>query len=301
MRWNVYKNLIKTFILTSVLMLGCVTSVNAETINKTLSKHHMNKNTISISLKDIKSGNTIYELNSKHLQNPASTLKIVTYTAALDNLGQNYKFKTSLYKSTNNDLYLKLGADPYLTSKDLKGMFSTAKSKNIVEPKNVYIDDSIFDKNEWGEGWQWDDDLNPLMPKYSAYNLDKNFLGIVINPTNNGAAPEIYTENFYPVTFMNFAQTGKETDIKISRNNNISPDMLKIEGTIQKKKTFYVPNTNPQRYFKLRCEDIIRDSKIEYYKDIKNKTLPQKGIYLVSEVSHPINDTSEAVLKESNN
>lgn len=276
-------------------------SANAETIAKTLSKHHIDKDTISISVKDIKNGNTVYELNSKHLQNPASTLKIVTYTAALDNLGCDYEFKTSLYKSINNDLYLKLGADPYLMSRDLKDLFAVAKNKKILEPKNIYIDESVFDKNEWGEGWQWDDDLNPLMPKYSAYNLDKNFLGIVINPTQNGAPAEIYTENFYPVTFMNFATTGKENDIKITRNNNIAPDMLKIEGTIAKRKTFYIPNNNPQRYFKLRLEEFVRESKIEYYKDLKNQKLPSKGIYLVSEVTHPMKDAAGDVLKNSNN
>ncbi len=296
-----YKNLFKTLILTSAILLSNTLSCCAESIPKTLSKYHVNKNTLSISVKDIKSGNTVYELNSKRPQNPASTLKIVTYTAALDNLGSDYEFKTSLYKSINNDLYLKLGADPYLTSRDLKDLFAVAKNKKILEPKNVYIDDSIFDKNEWGEGWQWDDDLNPLMPKFSAYNLDKNSLGIVINPTQNGAPAEIYTENFYPVTFMNFTRTGKDTDIKITRNNSIAPDMLKIEGTIGKRKTFYIPNNNPQRYFKLRLEDVIRESKIEYYKDLRNQKLPQKGIYLVSEITHPIKDATEDVLKNSNN
>lgn len=296
-----YKIMIKSIMLTMLFMFGSVMNVHAETIAKTLSKYHIDKDTISISVKDIKNGNTVYELNSKHLQNPASTLKIVTFAAALDNLGSDYEFKTSLYKSTNNDLYLKLGADPYLTTKDLKDLFVVAKNKKILEPKNIYIDDSVFDRNEWGEGWQWDDDLNPLMPKYSAYNLDKNFLGIIINPTNEGAPAEIYTGNFYPVTFMNFATTGNKNDIKISRNNSIAPDMLKIEGTIAKRKTFYIPNNNPRRYFKLRLEDVVRENKIEYYKDLKNQKLPQKGIYLVSEVTHPMKDAAEDVLKNSNN
>lgn len=51
---------------------------------------------------------------------PASTLKLVTSSAALNTLGSDYEFSTKLYKSSNNDLYLKLGADPFLTSSDLK-------------------------------------------------------------------------------------------------------------------------------------------------------------------------------------
>ena len=85
-------------------------------------------------------------------------------------------FQQNCIKSTNNDLYIKLGADPFLTSSDLEQLIDLAKAKNIISPKNIYLDASIFDNVEWGEGWQWDDDLNPLMPKFSAYNLDGNLL-----------------------------------------------------------------------------------------------------------------------------
>ena len=44
---------------------------------------------------------------------PASTLKLVTTYAAINTLGRDYNYSTSLYKSTNNDLYIKLGPDPF--------------------------------------------------------------------------------------------------------------------------------------------------------------------------------------------
>ena len=65
----------------------------------------------------------------------------------------------------------------------------------------MYIDSRIFDSVEWGEGWQWDDDLNPLMPKFSAYNLDGNLLKIEITPTVNNTPATIVTKPFYPLTF----------------------------------------------------------------------------------------------------
>ena len=37
---------------------------------------------------------------------PASTLKLITASAAIDTLGWDYKFSTKMYKSTNNDLYI---------------------------------------------------------------------------------------------------------------------------------------------------------------------------------------------------
>ncbi len=296
-----YKKIITTLMFTVISIFVMQSKVGAEPISKTLAKHNINKNTVSISVKDVKTGNIVYELNSKSPKNPASTLKLVTFAAAKDTLGDDYRFKTELYKSTNNDLYLKLGADPYLTTRDLKNLLNTAKDKNIVEPKNIYIDSTIFDNQEWGEGWQWDDDLNSLMPKFSAYNLDKNFLGIIVAPTIKDAPANIYTEKFYPVTFLNLVKTGDFNNISFKRNNHISPDILTIEGTINKQKTFYIPNNNPQRYFKIRTEDAIRESKLEYYKDIQNKKLPLENIYLVDIVEHDFNQASIDILKNSNN
>lgn len=175
-----------------------VSVVSAETITKTISSLGVNKSAIAVSIKEAKTGNEVFAMNQNTPMLPASTLKLVTTYAALNTLGRDYNYSTSLYKSTNNDLYIKLGADPFLSSSDLSKLFQTAKEKNIIAPKNLYIDSRIFDSVEWGEGWQWDDDLNPLMPKFSAYNLDGNLLKIEITPTVNNTPATIVTKPFYP-------------------------------------------------------------------------------------------------------
>ena len=151
-----------------------LTMASAESINRTVSSLGINKSAVSVSIKNINNNETIYSLNERVPRLPASTLKLVTSSAAFDTLGKNYKYKTGMYKSTNNDVYLKLSGDPLLTTSDLEKLLDTAKEKNIVEPKGFYIDETAFDDVEWGEGWQWDDELNPLMPKFSIYNINKN-------------------------------------------------------------------------------------------------------------------------------
>ncbi len=294
------KKLINT-ILALILAITIQLTAFSNSIDKTILKSGINRSAISISVRDIKTGQTVYSLNSHQPQMPASTLKLITLPASLDTLGKDYKFSTKLYKSTNNDLYIKLGADPFLTSYNLKNLFKTAKEKNIYEPKNIFIDDFIFDDIEWGEGWQWDDDLNPLMPKISSYNIDKNLLEIVITPTYQGSPANISTNKFYPVTFMNMVTTEDVNDIKIYRNNSVSPDILNVQGTIQKKATVQIPINNPKRYFKLRVEDSIRSNKLGYYGKFHSQKTPEKNIYLVDEVEHPITDAIPEILKNSNN
>lgn len=284
-----------------IALLLTASAVNAASIDKALSESDINTGAVSISVRDTETGKVLYELNSKKPVNPASTLKILTLTASLDELGKDYEFSTDLYQNKENELFIKLGADPFLKAGDLRELLNTAKTKNIVEPKAIYIDDTIVDKTEWGEGWQWDDDLNPLMPKFGAYNIDENLLTITVVPTAKGAPAEIKLDVFYPTTFMNLVTTGDSSEIKISRNNNIAPDVLTIEGTVKNQIKQEIPVNHLKRYFRLRLEDAIRAEKIEYYGAFAEKELPSGNISLVETVKHPIEDAVSEIMLNSNN
>ena len=289
-------------LLTSILLVIFIQQISfANVIDKTISQSEINKGAISVSIRDVSSGKVVYELNENQSNMPASTLKLVTLKAALDTLGYNYEFTTKLFKNTNNDLFLKLGADPFLSSSDLNYLIKTAMEKKINSPKNIYIDDYVFDNTEWGEGWQWDDDLNPLMPKFSSYNLDRNILSIIISPTRYNAPANIYTTKFYPTTFMNLVTTGDETNVSLTRNNNISPDIINASGTVKVQITKQIPINNPKRYFILQLEETIKNEKMYYYGNFYQKKTPTTNTYLVAEVKHPIEDALELILKNSDN
>lgn len=294
------KRLLKLLLCLSITF-SVHTAVSAGQIDKTIANFGINKDSVSISVKDTSTGKLVYKLNDKKSSMPASTLKLVTLGASIDTLGKDYNFSTKLYKNTNNELFLVLSADPFFSGTDLKSLIKKAKEKNITAPKNIYIDDYIFDSVEWGEGWQWDDDLNPLMPKFSSYNIDRNLLNIIFSPTSKNAPANIYVTEFYPTTFMNLVTTGDTTDIKLSRNNHISPDIINAEGTIKEQVTKQIPVNRPKRYFILRLEDAIRDQKMDYYGNFVQKKLPKTNIYLVAQVDHPITPAIKAILIDSDN
>lgn len=290
-------------IITSIITIMLFSlPAHSNSIEKVLSKQRINKSAVSISVKNADTGESIYALNDQTPRQPASTLKIITTASSLDTLGNDYEFTTSLYKSANNDLYIKLGADPFLTSNDLKTLITAAKEKNIT-PKSVYTDSNIFDNIEWGEGWQWDDDLNPYMPKFSAYNLDANLINIEITPQKNGTAPSIAVKPFYPVTVMNLVTTryNEQNNVTLSRNNSISPNMINAAGTVSKLTVIKIPVNNPQLYFNIRLQEAIRNKKLGYYDSIKIGTLPKNNIYLVQKTTNSIDKAIRSSLKDSNN
>ncbi len=292
----------KKVLLTFILIM-CGLSVNAipASIDAAISDTHVNKDAISISVKNTTDGKTLYEHNPNSPIPPASTLKTITATVAADMLGNDYEFKTSLYKTSDNSLYLKLSADPMLTKGDLETLMKSAASKKIVEPKAFYIDDYVIDGVEWGEGWQWDDDLNPLMPKFSSYNLDGNLLNIIIDPKKKGASASIRLSTFYPVTFMNLTVSSDKNSIEILRNNHIAPDVITIKGEVDSRIQDKIPVNSPKRYFIIKLEEAISSAKLGYYGAFPQKKLPSSNVTLVSEIQHPINPVLKSIYKSSDN
>ncbi|MDR1168978.1 MAG: D-alanyl-D-alanine carboxypeptidase/D-alanyl-D-alanine-endopeptidase [Heliobacteriaceae bacterium] len=288
----------KGFIISAVIMMFLCAKAYAAAIDSVIYEAGVNRGTVLISVKDISTGKTVYALNKNCPIPPASTLKLLTFSAATDTLGKDYEFTTSLYSNKNNELILKLGADPYLTSSNINSLITAAKDKKIISPKAFYIDDYITDKNEWGEGWQWDDDLNPLMPKFSAYNLDKNLLSVIIAPTRTGAPAQIHTTKFYPVSFLNLVTSGAQNNISFSRRNHISPDAVAVEGTVSSQVTRNIPVNNPQRYFILRLEEAIRHDKLDYYGEFQPKKA-DGSLSLIKEIKHPL--LPDDILKNSSN
>ncbi len=298
------KKIIKLWIMLTVLFVFA-TNVDAKPFNNpiedSIKKAEITKSAlISVSFKEIPTGKKSFQLNATTPMPPASVQKVVTLLPALDTLGANYEFKTGLYKNTNNSLFIKLGADPYFTSRNLKDMVRALANNKIYSTKAFYIDDSIMDSNEWGEGWEWDNDLNSLMPKFGSYNMDSNLLTVNVCPTQPGAPAEISTNVFYPTAFINNVTTGATNDIKLSRKNYISPDVINADGTVSKDTAIQIPINYPRRYFILRLEDILRKQKVSYYGDYNRLKLP-KNATLITEIKHPLSNATDDILKKSNN
>ena len=99
------KNLVLLFIFVFCLTLNSVFAESVKSsINNVISQSSINKGAISVSVRDMSNGKTVYELNPKMPVSPASIQKIVTSTPAIITLGSDYRFRTRLYK---NIRYLK--------------------------------------------------------------------------------------------------------------------------------------------------------------------------------------------------
>lgn len=94
-------------------------------------------------------GNILASRNSTTLFIPASILKILTSSFALETLGKEYRFKTQIaYDRKTGVLYLKGSADPLLTSEEIVRMCRhIVKKMRISRVNGIILDNSFFEKS----------------------------------------------------------------------------------------------------------------------------------------------------------
>ena len=290
----------KKIILSLLVMFLSAVNIQAKTIKAdfegVIKDIGADKSSISVSIINAKNGNVVYSLNEKALMNPASVQKIITMPMSAEALGKDYKFKTTLYSRGEDKYVIKLGGDPYLKSTDLKTLVNPVK----IGAQQVYIDDSILDDKTWGEGWQWDDDMNPLMPRFGAYNLDKNIIKIKVVPSETGQYATIVNPSKYPFVFYNNVTSSNVTNLDVKRDNAVSANTLTLSGTISRQTLVQIPSNNIKRYFELKLTQALEDHKIY----IKNPY--QRGHVIPSDkelvtIEHDLKDALNDVLQNSNN
>ena len=287
----------------ALILLLFVFSISAEaknlkkSFNSIIKESGISQDSVAISVKNVDTGKTVYEVNENILMHPASVQKILTIVPIVEVLGDDYEFKTQLYSRGKDGYLIKLGADPYLSSENLASLIKTIKADKI---KQVYIDDSVIEKKDWGEGWQWDDDMNISMPKFNSYNLDGNVVKLTIMPTDKNKQAFIINPQKSPMVFINNVITGDKNKVSISKDNTISENILRFEGIVNTPETHYIPNNNLKLYFYKKLTDTLEDNKIYLKTSYINSKQVQTDT-LKSEVTHSISQAIDDVLLNSNN
>lgn len=127
---------------------------------------------LGLAVWDLTDNRPLFSMNHKQLMRPASTMKVLTSITALDHLGGNYMFTTSLYytgeikdHTLEGDLYCVGGMDPAFSSEDMQTFAAALKEYGISAIHGRIVADlSMKDTLRWGEGWCWDDKNPTLSP-----------------------------------------------------------------------------------------------------------------------------------------
>ncbi len=288
------------------LMFFCLISLNMPDASANLVSSYIqksgfeNNSTISLYVKNTKNNNTVYKRNEKKLLNPASTLKVLTFGASYKVLGEGYKFETILYKDANNNLYIKLGADPLLSYLDLVELFSCAKEKiTTAEINNIYIDDSIIDKTPYPNAWM-QEDIWPNQRAITPYIIDNNFTNIDIKRSSLATKVDILQGDSYKIPIINELKLGDTQNYTITKEYGENSPIITFRGTIKEDESKRLPVLNPQINFVIKTNKALSKSGYLFDKKILFKKTPSK-VTRISAVNHDIEEVSKKILFNSDN
>jgi serine-type D-Ala-D-Ala carboxypeptidase/endopeptidase (penicillin-binding protein 4) len=156
---------------------------------------------------DAKSGATLYEKNANEYFLPASNMKLLTTALALDTLGPEYKFRTTVETNgtltadgkLSGNLILVGRGDPNLSNRKFpyenKEEFDGPPEKALAEladaiaargvkeiAGDVIGDDSYFPRERYPDGWEIDDMVWEYGAAISAIVVDDNTVTLTLTP-----------------------------------------------------------------------------------------------------------------------
>jgi D-alanyl-D-alanine carboxypeptidase/D-alanyl-D-alanine-endopeptidase (penicillin-binding protein 4) len=157
-------------------------------------------------------GAVVYQRDADKLFTPASNMKIYTTGVALDLLGGDYRWRTSVYANAEPDaggqihgdviLYGRGAPDLVASSSDatrgsLNGLADQLYQKGIRRiDGHVIGDDSYFRGDPFGDGWQWTDLQWYFGAEASALSINGNEVVVNIVPGEKGSeTPTVRVSN----------------------------------------------------------------------------------------------------------
>jgi D-alanyl-D-alanine carboxypeptidase/D-alanyl-D-alanine-endopeptidase (penicillin-binding protein 4) len=148
-------------------------------------------------------GRVLYARNADQPFQPASTLKLIAGSTALERLGPDYRFTTLLSRlplpGGDDELILHGGGDPQLRAADLDAAAEAARAAGVVRAA-VTLDESHDAPSERrAPGWSVDDILASYAPAIDGLPFEENVLALTLVP---GAQPDTTPTLALPAPFV---------------------------------------------------------------------------------------------------
>ncbi|HWI48568.1 MAG TPA: D-alanyl-D-alanine carboxypeptidase/D-alanyl-D-alanine-endopeptidase, partial [Rummeliibacillus sp.] len=253
-------------------------------------------------------------------QKPASNMKLLTSAAALEVLGQNYRFKTNVFTTgkvkngvLKGDLYLQGTGDPTLNKEDLEQFVGSIAAQGIKQiDGRIVADDYWFDQDLLTPGIAKDDEsyyyAAPITALTTSPNSDYDSGTIIVEGKGEevGKKPSLtITPELGDLVIENNGQTveaGKENTLTIERK--FRTNRIVVSGNLPLNKSLkeWVTVQNPTNYTITMFKHLLEQKNIQYSKDkLYRAKTPNSAKLIAQKQSMPLSQLMTPYMKLSNN
>lgn len=276
----------------------------------------------SVTVRKASTGEVVYESNGDRKVTPASTLKLLTSAAALETLGEDYRFSTDLLTDGRiaegvlmGNLYLRGQGDPTLMKKDLDQFAAHLSQLGIKKISGDLIgDDSWFDSIRLSPSIDKSDETHYYAAQISGLTLSPNNdfdAGTIIvnaSPSKIGYKAKVsMSPETSIVSIVNNSKTvpkGYKNTLSIKRQQGTNRIIITGNvpvGSIGKKE--WVTVSNPTAYTLDVFKKALASKGITFTNSSKvvRRQVPQQATLLTRKQSMPLKQLMRPFMKLSNN
>jgi D-alanyl-D-alanine carboxypeptidase/D-alanyl-D-alanine-endopeptidase (penicillin-binding protein 4) len=141
---------------------------------------------VGIKVVSLRTGATLYDLNSTMLFNPASNQKLFTGATAHALLGPSFALNTIITLDTAAGIIGVRGqGDPVIYTRDLDSIAGMLAAQLPSRRYWTVVGDvSYFDDEYWGSGWTWDGEPDSYAMFLSPLILNNNTVQVRVSPAS---------------------------------------------------------------------------------------------------------------------
>ena len=217
-------------------------------INKILQDERLDGATTGVSIRKATTGEIVYDHFGETRLHPASNMKLLTAAAALETLGEDYRFTTEVLTDgqlkggvLQGDVYLKGKGDPTLLKQDFDTLAKNLASKGIKKINgNLIGDDTWYDDVRLSSDINWSDESYYYAAQVSALtaspNADFDAGSVIVEAHANASVGEPATIKVLPKTdvvkIINRSETVASGTKNITIEREHGTNNVVIEGTV---------------------------------------------------------------------
>ena len=295
----------------------------------------VNKGEWGLLVIDAATGETLYEKNADRYFTPASNMKLLTTALALDKLGPDYRFRTTLETHgaiaqgiLSGDLILVGRGDPNLSNRkfpfDVKEEFDGPPEKVLIELTDQIVargvkeisgdivgDDSYFPRDRYPHGWEIDDMVWEYGAAISAIVLDDNTATLTLTPGEKAGdrvvgVVEPATPDFTLRNEMTTSDKAEKADLTLVREPG--SNLVVLSGTLPAKsapRKLVLAIQEPAQHAASTLARLLAERGVKFWGTPRANHAPDAAeasrTVLAEHVSLPLGDTLKLVNKISQN
>jgi serine-type D-Ala-D-Ala carboxypeptidase/endopeptidase (penicillin-binding protein 4) len=247
-------------------------------------------------------GLTLYNRDAEKYFTPASNLKLLTTAAALQQLGANFRIRTSIYHNGNGVFRVVGRGDPSLNDTQLQALAQQLKQKGITQIPELIADDSYIQGDIINPTWQWEDIQSDYGAPVSSFILNQNIFSLKLIPQAVGKPLQVLwtdaneAQQWRIINQSVTVAQNQPTYINITRE--LSGTVLRIQGQLtanSEPSLVDLPVVDPNYYFLRRFRTALAKEKITL-----GKTLVGSGGVNQQEIAFVESPPLSELLAETN-